>query len=457
MILKKNTAIKFIVNYYDYLIIAIIYLILHFFMHTDYWDDVITTASLTNYNFNIIEYMTDVYQSWSSRIIVQTVGILVAYFPNILWKILDVIMIMLLYHFFIRIIDLLTGSNNNTKTSRLWQMLCFLSFPYCLMGTAGWITTTVVYTWVFALAFFCIYIMLSCSNGRKISLPTYFLYGFSLLYAANFDIASITLFFIFIFIFFMCKRNKQFNILFAEGILLIIFNILLFVFCPGNRNRNAYDAIYHDTADLLELSFFGKLRMGINSTFYHFISVPNAVLFITCLVIFIGVCLKTKNAVQRVLGGLPLILDIIWTGYVFIFYTIKNHQLTYIYPDGSFTVCPKLEQYLVLLSALLMIAFLIYFVAWLTDFSSLSWSIIYFIITWGLLPEIALGFTTTVSTSIIRTSSFLYFALMGCSIILVKHCVILKHRFYKNILFVVGTCGTLLNLLQTLRHILVYG
>ena len=41
---------KFLKQYYDYILIAVVYLALHMFMHTDYWDDISTTTVCEQYN-----------------------------------------------------------------------------------------------------------------------------------------------------------------------------------------------------------------------------------------------------------------------------------------------------------------------------------------------------------------------------------------------------------------------
>lgn len=162
---EKTDKLK---SYWDYFVIAGIFLILHLFMQTDYWDDIVTCSALAKNNFDLIRYMDNVYHSWSSRILVQAVGIIIGYFPNILWKIMDVLFVLLLYHSINKIICFYTPLLNeeSAKKYSLFLALSFLCFPYCLMASAGWITTTTVYTWCFALSFYGISVLLSASKGK---------------------------------------------------------------------------------------------------------------------------------------------------------------------------------------------------------------------------------------------------------------------------------------------------
>lgn len=453
---EKNSKLKF---YWDYFVIAGIFLILHLFIQTDYWDDIVTCSALAKNNFDLIKYMNNVYHSWSSRILVQAVGIIIGYFPNILWKIMDVLFVLLLYHSINKIICFYTPLSNegSAKKYSLFLALSFLCFPYCLMASAGWITTTTVYTWCFALSFYGISVLLSASKGNKLSFYNYLFFGLALLYAANFDIMSIVLLLIWIVLFLMSAKNKSFYILYVEGLFAILLNLILFLACPGNMNRMKYDGIYHGTSDFVELTFLGHLRIGINSTFYHFVSIPNAVLFLCCLVLVFCTLAKTKNTFLRLLSFVPFAIDLFWTGYMFVFYTLKNRQLTYIYPDDDFIVGSQPEQYCAMFSATMMILVILYLMAYLTDFSKLSLQLIWILILFGLLPQIAVGFTTTASASVIRTSSFFYFALILCCSILVRSCNLLKNRLCFILLSVTGSAGAIVSLLQTIRHIMVYG
>lgn len=445
--------------HWDYLVIAGVFLILHVFMQTDYWDDIVTCSALEKNNFNLIKYMNNVYYSWSSRILVQAAGIIIGYFPNGLWKIMDILFVLLLYHSINKIICFYTPLSDRelTKKYSLFLALSFLCFPYCLMASAGWITTTTVYTWCFALSFYSISVLLSASQENKLSLSTCFLFGFALLYAANFDIMSIVLLLIWIVLFLTSAKSRSFYILYVEGLAAILFNLILFLACPGNMNRMKYDGIYHGTSDFVELTFLGHLRVGINSTFYHFVSIPNAVLFLCCLVLLFCTLIKTKSTFIRLLSFIPLAVDLFWTGYMFLFYTLKNRQLTYIYPDDDFIVGSRAEQYCTMLSAIVMILVILYLMAYLTDFSKLSLQLICILMLFGLLPQIAVGFTTTASASVIRTSSFFYFALILCCNMLIRSCNLLKTRLCHVLLSVTGALGAIVSLLQTLRHIMVYG
>lgn len=454
---------KFCNKYYDYIILAAVYGLLHIFIHTDYWDDVGMSAILKSYHYNLPAYLSDTWNSWSSTLVLHAVEVVIEALPNYIWKTLDVIMIVILYHYLMQVIKLLSARMPDSAactSASFWNLFFFLSFPFCLFATAGWMTTTIAYLWTFSTLFYSLYLFLSASNNnsRPIKWYSYLFYGLAVLYCANCNLVSFSLTFILIFVYLNCKsKSKAFRILFWEGMFLSILNIIMFLVCPGNQTRNIEDARYHDTVELLDMSLGGHLRMGINSTFYHFISIPNIILFTFCLLLTVCIFIKTQKVSVRLCSCVPLVLDIFWTGYLFLNYTLPSRTLTYIYPDALFLVCPEQEQYFILASATIMVILMCFLLAYLTDFSYLSWILIGIMLVLGLFPCVALGFTTTVSASVMRIASFFYFSMILCACVLVNLYHLLKNRVWKYIFYVLGILGSLLNIMQIIRHIIVYG
>lgn len=441
-------------KYYDYILIMLIYGLLHFFMHTDYWDDLTQKTLLKDWNYSLFDFINYSYHNWGSTIILVSAEAILGFLPNFIWKILDIIMIEFIYHFFTRIVQLLSGNS----LPKLWAVLFFFNFPYSIFATAGWLTTTIAYAWPFAMFFYSVYILLISAGKPKVKPMTYILFFGAVVFAANYYLDSILLLIIFITIYVTCKtRNRCFNVLFAEGMVCILLNMILLILSPGNMSRNAADAKYHDSAALLSLSITDHLRMGVNTTFYHFVSVPNIILFTFCMILAVCTFLKTKSLPHRLISCIPLLIDIFWTGYVFFQYTIPNRTLTYIYPDPLFQTCPQTEQYCVMASALVMVAAMCYLLAFLTDFSHQSWILIGALLVVGLFPEVALGFTTTISVSIMRVASYFYFALMFCSYMLIVRYNTMKLHLLKTGFYTLAILGALLNILQIIRHIIVYG
>lgn len=448
-------------NYYDYATVFVLYFLPHLFMGFYCWDDIQYTNFLEEYHYNIFNFISLQYQHWTSRVFIETAVIIFGWLPPIVWMIVDTLMIVLLYYSLSSIVKLFVKNNEAGQRYKLCQLLLFMSFPYALMGTAGWLTTTINWTWMLALFVYSMKRLLySISNNAKpINIWGNILYCGAFLYATNFDVATILMLCLIFILGIVCYKSPsyKFSVQYWEGVAITIGNFLLFLLCPGNRARLEQDAIYHDTADMLTLSVWGKLRMGINSTFYHYMSIPNAVLFTACMILLIAIFMKKNDSCSRFIACVPVGIILFWTVYVFLAYTLKNRTLTYIYPDAAFRVCPRTEQYLAMLSAIVMVLSIVYLLRQVADQKGLFIFLLVVLLVWGLLPEVVLGFTTTISASILRVVSFFYFALIFISCVLVGYLNMLKQHLIWYGIMILGIMGTLFNYAQMIRHMIVYG
>lgn len=458
---KTEENIDLIKRNIDYLFIFLLYLLPHLFMHFNRWDDILYTTYFESYNYNLFSFISRQYQFWTSRVVIEAAVILFGWLPSIVWKVVDTLMIVLLYHSLSGIIKLLLGKREPDKRFKLCQMLLFLSFPYALMATAGWLTTTINWTWMLASFVYSIKILLYSVNGmsQRKSVIRNILFGMACIYATNFDVAAIIMFALLVIIGLACFKSSayRFCVEYWEGAIITAANLILFIVCPGNRVRMEQDAIIHDTADVLTLTFWGKLRMGINSTFYHYVSIPNAVLFTTCVILLAAVLLKNKKKITKIIALVPAAVTVIWTGYIFFAYTVKNRILTYVYPDASFQTCPWAEQYLAIASALVLVLSIIYVLRKIISETDLFMTLTVAFLVWGLLPDIVLGFTSTISASILRVVSFLYLAFILISCVIIGYSGMLKKRIAWCGIVFLGAAGTIFNFAQMIRHIIVYG
>ncbi|MDO4303907.1 MAG: hypothetical protein Q4D94_08320 [Bacillota bacterium] len=193
---KTEENIDLIKRNIDYLFIFLLYLLPHLFMHFNRWDDILYTTYFESYNYNLFSFISRQYQFWTSRVVIEAAVILFGWLPSIVWKVVDTLMIVLLYHSLSGIIKLLLGKREPDKKFRLCQMLLFLSFPYALMATAGWLTTTINWTWMLASFVYSIKILLYSVNGmsQRKSVIRNILFGMACIYATNFDVAAIIMF-----------------------------------------------------------------------------------------------------------------------------------------------------------------------------------------------------------------------------------------------------------------------
>lgn len=457
----KSTCKDFVRKHWDDILVFVIFVIVHCCMHTDYWDDMTMKNLVHDENFSITSNLINQWNNWSSRLFTEVVMDLVFMLSDIAWRILDVFCVLLLYSNIKYITSKITkiGMDNIAK---LEMLLLFMSVPFSLFATAGWMVTTICYLWIITAFTVIIRILIKASN-EKVKAFDWLILIFSLLLFGSYDITAIIELAGVLLVYWIYRNqlNKSLQMMVWCGIFISILNIVLFIICPGNRARQVADASNHGTDAVLNLGFLGHLRMGVNSCFYHFLSIPNMMLFLILLIIMLVIVSDKNNRTYiKVLSAIPLSLDVLGTVYVFINYTIRNRQLTYIYPDGEFIKCSKIEQYVIMFIAIIIILIVTFFVFYLfKDVQRIiALSGLY---VFGLMPQVALGFTTTVSASCIRMSLYLYYAFLLLTAMFLGYNVwgekskvtVMVNRFIVTF----GTMGMLMNIAQLIRHIIVYG
>lgn len=457
---STGTRSQLIKNNADSLLIFFLYFFLHLFMKFNRWDDVLYTTYFETYNYNMFSFISRQYQYWTSRVFIEAAAILFGWLPRIIWVVVDSLMIVLLYRAGADLIKLITEKQEDTGYKQC-QMFLFLCFPYALMATAGWLTTTINWTWMLALLVYGIKVLLYSVMGKneRQNIVKNVMYCIAYIYATNFDVAAIVMSGLLIVICVACMKSSgyRFCIEYWEAAAITVMNLLLFVICPGNWVRMEQDAIIHDTADVLTLSFWGKIRMGINSAFYHYMSIPNVVLFTVCAVLMTAIWLKASKKSTRIIAFIPMGITVGWTIYMFFAYTVKNRTLTYIYPDALFNTGTETEQYLALSSALILVASILYLLRAIIPEDRLFIPLAVILFIWGLVPDIVLGFTSTISASILRVVSFLYLAFIFLTCVVIKYSGMLKNCAARRGIIFLGMSGAAFNLIQIIRHIIVYG
>ena len=125
------------------LIVAIVHIIM-----TKQGDDLWFSTCCENTSF--VNYIINRYQTWSSRIIIETSFVLFCeYLPMWVWKIINIAMYYLLSYS----ISELFIEEDKRKYNTIMCLLLIL-IPLNILKSAGWITTMNCYLWVSATALY---------------------------------------------------------------------------------------------------------------------------------------------------------------------------------------------------------------------------------------------------------------------------------------------------------------
>lgn len=113
--------------------------VIHCIIKLNYGDDLFFVKVL-NEN-KLFPWVIDRYNTWSSRVIVESVLLIVMKFGAVFWKVLNIASLMLLA---VSISKLLVEKNIRRYN---WIIVALvLIYPFKDMSTAGWAATTINYT-----------------------------------------------------------------------------------------------------------------------------------------------------------------------------------------------------------------------------------------------------------------------------------------------------------------------
>lgn len=346
-------------NARKYTIYALIWFSIHIFMRCDYLDDVLKEGHIIHYLWEIPRIVGNGYLQWNPRIFCSTVMHILLNCPWWIWKIFDVAVILLLVY----TIDTLCNTPQNGRNLKqakiscvfrgkvdcrneglIFTMALVLCYPFCHQGSTGWISTTTNHLWPLTFGLYCIAVIVnSLKSGQE--KPNYLLFILAMCYAAN----QIAIDGILILCFIMALmsdfiisnrqkkktaicRNKKYRKLMIMAGACIVLDTVIYLACPGNAVRNAADIAW--IPDWAMMNLWGKIRLGFCAIFAHMVSIPNALFFILCSILALGIFKTTDNRIKRGIGILPLLLDVIWTSYFTIIILLGKRDLDYYIPKA---------------------------------------------------------------------------------------------------------------------------
>ena len=289
-------------------VLGVVLAVAHLFLPVDLADDtwfaeILKGDKATFENWS--RFLYERYELWSSRIAIEGLLILMARFP-ILWRVIDT--------FVCIAITLLLARLFNPEGSREKNLLlCFLwvTFPVWLTWEAGFLATTLNYTWPLAAILLAITPMVKQFQGREVQPWEYAVACPALLFACFQELLCATFLLAvlgsLVYRIFFEKKNPAFQI----GCALICGAMLIFALtCPGNDNRTLLETASW-FPEYAELSIFQKVEIGFSSMMKAMFLVPNSFVLIFCAVLAVAVWIKTKRWGTTVPACLPFLYGLI--------------------------------------------------------------------------------------------------------------------------------------------------
>jgi hypothetical protein len=287
------------------------------------------------------------------------------------------------------------------------------------MGSAGWVTTTVNYLWPLSLSVYAILGMVRSLKLEHIPWYCYILYAFAGIYGCNNELVAVMVLaacMAGLLYAFKEKRPVYFPL---AGLLFAIGGILFALSAPGN-NMRLHAEILKWMPDFPKLSFFGKLRIGFLSTFEHFVSIPNTILFLLNLLICSHVFLLSRDWMKRKIGLMPICIQVVFSTYFFLEKVIVTKDFRYsspeLWPESAGAI---FFQVLLAIAFLAMIICLTMSLYWTIE-NRLMFFLLLLTLGTGLATRLSLSFSPTVLVSGSRTYLFLYMAMIAVAFFLWK-------------------------------------
>ena len=285
-------------------ILGVVFAVIHLFLPVTLADDTWfaqilagNKATLANWS----RFLHERYELWSSRIAIEALLIVMARFPW-LWRVADTFVC-------IAITLLLSRLFNPEKSREKNLLLCllWLTFPVWLTWEAGFLATTLNYTWPLCAALLALTPMVKQFQGREVKKWEYAVAFPALLFACFAELLCATFLLAvmgsLVYRIFFEKKSPAFQI----GCALICGAMLVFALtCPGNDNRTLLETASW-FPEYAELSLVQKVDIGFSSMMEAMFLRPNSFVLIFCAVLALAVWIKTENWRRAIPASFPFL------------------------------------------------------------------------------------------------------------------------------------------------------
>jgi hypothetical protein len=403
--------------YLPFAVLGIIAFLIHLPMQPGASDDLSFAKMFSTPGFDPFSYSVTRYLTWTSRTLLEFLLMFGISIPEMFWKLADTLVFVTIGVF----ISKLTAKERRLEINAFIASLMLL-YPYTDLSSAGWITTTVNYSWPLMFSLIALYPLRKTADGRRIKAYEYPLYSVSLLIAANQEQLCFVLLAVYgtFTAYMLIKRKPRTFVLVQLG--LCILSLAYILLCPGNAARSAQETSRWFT-DYRMFSFLQKLESGISGCLASLFLTRNAVFLVSTFIVFLSVRQKYKCVLYRLIAALPFFSAAV----LFVLYFFKNGSLAldfFFNVSGPYGIInSQTIDFFPAISAmfgmLLMLCFLLIsvYMAFGDSFGAFKAASV---IAAGTATKTVIGFSPTIWVSLSRTGIFLMFSLIYVSVYLLN-------------------------------------
>lgn len=244
---------------------AVILMIAHAFVRPDFGDD-LTYAGIWGQQ-PLIDLLRERYNEWSSRVIIEAVMMPLTAASPWIWRILDVLMILLL----IWITADLFGTERKLQAQVMFFAMMW-SVPLFSLSSAGWITTTVNYLWALTLGLVAMRPLKHWSEGVGCSLWEYIICPVCALYASNMEqMGAILLGVYLVSGLYLLTEKRRLSPFYYVQLALIGLSLFFILSAPGNSARTLSET-ERFFPEFAALNVYEKVWMGFLETAHYYLA-----------------------------------------------------------------------------------------------------------------------------------------------------------------------------------------
>ncbi|MBQ8441630.1 MAG: hypothetical protein IJX19_13285 [Clostridia bacterium] len=371
-------------------------IVAHFIFPTDLADDtwfaqILAGDKLSFENWS--RFLYERYQLWSSRLAIEGLLILMTRLP-ILWRLLDTLISIAISILLFRLVNPERSLTKNILLCALW-----LIYPFHLTWEAGFIATTLNYTWPLAAALLAITPLVKQFQGREVKAWEYIVAFPALLFACFQELVCATLLLTLLgSIFYRVFFEKKIP-LFQIGCVAVCVGMLIFALtCPGNDNRTLLETASW-FPEYAEFSLFQKVEIGFSSMMKVMFLKPNFFVLAFCAVLAVAVWVNIGSWRGAIPAAFPFL-------YGFLRGVCRLGADTVGENGTGFVLSKPLTWFPVLIFVLLLALILISMRIAMDD--TKQYCLSFFLLFLGAASRMAMGLSPTVWASGNRSCIFLY-------------------------------------------------
>lgn len=377
--------------------------------------------------YSLKDYLYMRYETWSSRLLIEAVLVWISR-HMLLWRIFDWGFWMLLFWSCVTLFP----EQMQKKAANIF-LVALLIYPLYDLGTAGWVATSVNYTWPVALGILSLHGTAAVCRKETVTWWQWLIYVPSALFGANMEQMCAVLLAVngCAVLWLLLNRYPYQSLVFPGGGIVIAAAEFLFIMtCPGNAARKTQEII-NWMPNFSGYNLIDKISLAFTDTMHHLVASENSMFLCYAILLAVLAWLKTEDVPARAAAVFPAAVNLLLVGMAG---TLKTYYPSFwkLMKKSAWINAKnyyQMQQYLPTILYLLVIGGMIVAVVCICE-SRQELAAQMILLALALATRLVMGFTPTIYVSQERTFFFLYvlLAISAAGFILANEKLFAQHK-----------------------------